>query len=414
MRFLHSQRTKLLTFLSVLPLFANEETPSLKPPNDDMQSILNQFGRVRKVEGDSSQDENNEEETPVLKDDRASDTPDELFRDEETPQDENEENNEPDETDNEESNEDDNNEDKADKTFKINKVEYSEDQIIDKASEHYGFDISDMAEDKRTALINDYVTAQNFAEGRKSLNKGHQDNAAKRKELQAQERKLTNQEKEINSYLETLKEQKAELEAKLDEQIEEDDERFYDEDARMELKVEQQLAKAKIKDIEKEEKKTTDYQKASDLRKYELNVMSQIYDLQQEDTALAFEGDIVRLLNQYSEGVINTETIKAAVVSKIFNDYESEKVKPKDIQSFYRSRKKYYASLLPDKDTAQPKSKPADNEDDEETSDKIKNKQKNYPPMPKSPASPFRSSSTGGKPKQDKATAFLTKVGMRK
>ena len=44
----------------------------------------------------------------------------------------------------------------------------------------------------------------------------------------------------------------------------------------------------------------------------------------------------------------------------------------------------------------------------------IKNKQKNYPPMPKSPASPFRSSSTGGKPKQDKATAFLTKVGMRK
>ena len=271
MRFLHRQRTKLLNFLAVLPLFANEtpakETESLKPPNDDLQGILNQFGRDRKMPGDPSKEEQTEEQKPVLKDDRGTDhtdTENEIFKNEEE-NNENEEN-----TENEDNNEEDDNiESPEEKVFKINKVEYTADQIIDKASEHYGFDISDMAEDKRETLINDYVTAQNITEGKRAINKAHQDNASKRKELDAQERKLTNQEKEIEGYLDTLKRQKAELEAKLEEEIGEDDENFYDEDARMELKVQKQIAKEKIKDIEKEEKRTVEYKDAADLRKYE-------------------------------------------------------------------------------------------------------------------------------------------------
>ena len=231
--------------------------------------------------------------------------------------------------------------DKSNSTYRINKQELSESEIIGKIKEDYGFEFpNDITSEAKQKFIQDYVNSKNLTEGKKAINEKHQENAESKKENERFRLELEDKEREL-AIIETRIKKAQEI-------VSEDLSDIYDEDEKTDKRVDQRLAQKEIEQLELQKKQVeTEADRIKSDAVYNYHV-ALINELQTKIPGLKTEKAVEDILYNFDNGKTITtldEVAKAEMVIEIINDYattyQNSKSRPTILEYFEVKKHKY-------------------------------------------------------------------------
>lgn len=214
-------------------------------------------------------------------------------------------------------------EDSGAEIFRINKEELTKDEVIAKATDFFGLDISKMEGEAQDKQIQAFVSMQNQKAASDSYNQRNQDLAKSRKEFEAEQEKFkaTKQAEfeEINNYKISLGKREAALEKKANVDLSQ----IYDDDDKENAREERISAKLELKQInkEKEDLERSIQEIESDITERTLTGL--VYNLQSTFPELVTDKAIPDLIEAYegNREVDISEVQRAEAVRDIVTDY---------------------------------------------------------------------------------------------
>lgn len=235
-----------------------------------------------------------------------------------------------DDKDTDKKNDKENNDDEPEPVFVINKVEFTRSQLVEKATEHFGFDISKVGdEDAVNKLILSYVDSSNIDEGKKIVNQRHQDNAKDKKEIERKQKELDDKEKELEKR-----------EKELEDLLKKDPDDEIDVVAKAKLSMKQENASEELEDL-KRQKEEIQIEARGNILSGWLN------ELTEELPHLKLSRDIADIVADFNENIVKdpSETAIALDIVSALGNYEFEKKNNKTKVSFVNYFKVKYPSL---------------------------------------------------------------------
>lgn len=255
----------------------------------------------------------------------------------------------------------------AEGTYRIGKETLTKDEIVQRASVYYGFDVATVQAETAEKLISTFIDSQNLAQGRKSLNKGHREIAEKKRGLSEQEQSLAKEKRQLSQFETQLKQHNEQLEQqrlklendkkylleqkeRIQNLLSQNPDEVFDEKEAIKLEVKQEFAKDGLPNVEKviqnnaEELKAIEQQlKVNKERLHDMYMESLYQDLTASNPELNTSKHFLEVINEI-ESTGKIKNVQEAVTSEFIADVLTSYVQSQSklpISEFYKVRFAY-------------------------------------------------------------------------